>query len=49
MDDAEAIKTFYENLWTTTEENLYQAKLIIAAESICLSFKILQRSKLKFV
>ena len=49
MDDAEAIKAFYENLWTTKEENLYQAKLIIAAESICLSFKVLQSSKLKFV
>ena len=49
MDDAEAIKAFYENLWATTEENLYQAKLIIAAESICLSFKILQSSKLKFI
>ena len=34
MDDAEAIKAFYENMWATTEENLYQAKLIVAAESI---------------
>jgi hypothetical protein len=35
MEDPEAIKTFYENIWTTTEENanLYQAKLVVAAES----------------
>ena len=51
MDDEEAIKTFYENIVTTTGENanLYQAKLMVAAESICLSYKILQSSKLKFV
>ena len=49
MDDAETIKTFYENLSNTKEENLYQAKLMVAAESICLLFKILQSSKLKFV
>ena len=51
MDDAEAIKNFYENIATTAAENanLYQAKLMVAAESICLSFKIFQSSKLKFV
>ena len=38
MDDAEAIKTFYEYLWATTEENLYQAKLIVAAESTYMPF-----------
>ena len=51
MDDAETIKTFFENIAITTEENknLHQAKLMVAAESICLSFKIFQSSKLKFV
>ena len=53
MDDAEAIKTFFENIATTSQSqenaNLYQAKLMVAAESICLSFKIFQSSKLKCV
>ena len=51
MDDEETIKTFFDNIATTTEENenLHQAKLMVATESICLSFKILQSSKLKFI
>ena len=49
MDDEEAIKTFYENIVTTTGENanLYQAKLMVAAESIYLSFLNITKFKTK--